>query len=71
MDLALSLMVLCAVILIVGAYISWRRKSAPKTMWLMLVLALVMIVNVAIWTLPDADGLSPLEQTSQPDPLLE
>ncbi|MXP25887.1 hypothetical protein GRI39_07505 [Altererythrobacter indicus] len=71
MDLALSLMVLCAVVLIAGALILWRRKSAPKTVWLMLVLALVMIVNVAIWTLPDTDGVSPLEQTAQPDPLLE
>ena len=32
---------------------------------LMLLLAAVMLVNVGIWTLPDASGEAPVEKTVQ------
>lgn len=52
MDLILSLVVLCAVALVGGAGVLFRRKTAAKQAWLMLLLAAVMLVNVLIWTLP-------------------
>ena len=36
-----------------------RRRGQRKQAALMLVLAAVMAVNVAIWTLPDASGEAP------------
>ena len=55
-DLALSLMVLTAFAMVLGAVYLLRRGGAKKQALLMLVLALVMAVNVGIWTLPDAEG---------------
>ena len=55
-DLALSLMVLTAFAMVLGAVYLLRRGGAKKQALLMLVLALVMAVNVGIWTLPDDQG---------------
>lgn len=52
MELILSLVVLCTIALIGGAVVLFRRGTAAKQAWLMLLLAAVMIVNVLIWTLP-------------------
>lgn len=60
MDVVLSIIVLAAVVLIAGAIWQWRRGGVTKQVWLMLVLAVVMIVNVLIWTLPDASGKAPV-----------
>ena len=57
-DLALSLMVLTAFAMVLGAVYLLRRGGAKKQALLMLVLALVMAVIVGIWTLPDAGGSS-------------
>jgi drug/metabolite transporter superfamily protein YnfA len=62
MELALSLMVLAAIVLVIGAFVLWRKRGARKQIALMLLLALIMAVNVAIWTLPDASGTAPLGQ---------
>jgi hypothetical protein len=51
-DLALSLMVLTVIALIVGAAWLWRRGGSRKQPVLMLVLAAVLVLNIAIWTLP-------------------
>jgi hypothetical protein len=32
----------------------------------MVLLALVMLVNVAIWTVPDKDGAAPLDRAAGP-----
>ena len=61
MDLILSIVVLAAIALTGGAIWLWRRDGAQKQVWLMLVLAVVMIVNVLIWTVPDKDGTAPLD----------
>ena len=60
MDAILSVVVLAAIALTGGAIWLWRRGSASKQVWLMLVLAVVMIVNVLIWALPDASGEAPV-----------
>lgn len=59
MATALSLMVLAALALTVGAVVLWRR-GVRRQAGLMLLLALVLAVNVAIWTLPDATGTAPV-----------
>lgn len=57
----LSIMVLTALALTGGAVFAWRR-GARKQAGLMLLLAVVMAVNVAIWTLPDASGKAPVSR---------
>jgi hypothetical protein len=58
MDIALSLVVLTAIALILGSIVLFRRPGYRKQAILMLVLAGVMAINVAIWTLPNSDGES-------------
>lgn len=60
MNAVLSILMLAAIALVAGAAALWRRPGFRKQAVLMLVLAAVMIVNVAIWTLPDASGSAPL-----------
>ena len=57
MDIALSLLVLTSIALLGGAYVLFRRGKRRQA-WLMLGLALVMVLNVAIWTWPMQDGES-------------
>ncbi len=55
MDIALSLLVLTSIALVGGAYILFRRGKRRQA-WLMLGLAIVMALNVAIWTVPMDGG---------------
>ena len=56
MDLALSLLMLSALALLAGAVYLWRSRGERQRPLLMALLAVVMLVNVGIWTLPDASG---------------
>lgn len=58
MDIALSLMMLTTIALVVGAIYLFRRDGYRKQAVLMLALAVVMVINVAIWTLPTIEGNS-------------
>ncbi len=60
MNVILSIMMLAAIALIAGAIFLWRRTGDAKRPLLMLFLAVIALINVAIWTLPDASGESPL-----------
>ncbi len=51
-DILLSLTMLAALALIVGAFVLWRRKGEGRKALLMVVAALVVLANVAIWSLP-------------------
>jgi hypothetical protein len=62
MEIALSLMVLAAITLVIGATVLWRKGGSRKQIGLMLLLAAVMAINVGIWTLPDASGMAPLDR---------
>lgn len=62
MELVLSILVLAAFALLAGAAWLWRKGGARKQAGLMVVLALVALVNVAIWTVPQPDGTAPIEQ---------
>lgn len=58
----LSVLVLATFALIGGALWLWGRPGMRRQAMLMLVLAGIAIVNVAIWTLPDSAGRSPVRQ---------
>lgn len=60
MATALSLLVLTIIALLAGAAYLWRRPGSKRQALLMLVLALVFAINVAIWSLPTAEGPSPI-----------
>jgi len=63
MDTVLSVVTLAAFALVAGGIYLWRR-GARKQAGLMLVLAVVMVVNVLIWTLPDGSGTAPIDQAA-------
>ncbi|RKF21923.1 hypothetical protein D6851_07890 [Altericroceibacterium spongiae] len=65
LDVALSLLALCAVALIVGAILLWRRQGLCRPVWLMFILALVMLLNLGIWTVPDQHGKSLAKEAGQ------
>ena len=65
MDTALSLLMLAAVALLSGAAYLWHARGERQRPMLMLLLAMVMLVNVGIWTLPDASGEAPVAKSVQ------
>lgn len=70
MEIVLSILVLAAFALLAGAAWLWRNGGARgggarKQAGLMVVLALVALLNVAIWTVPQPDGTAPIEQIPQ------
>ena len=59
LDFALSLMMLAALALCVGAVFLWRRGERQRPA-LMVFMALILGANIAIWSLPDAGGAAPV-----------
>lgn len=62
-----SLIMLSAIALGVGAYFGWRRGMPIKKLSLMVLAALVMLVNLAIWTIPNERGESLVNQQVEQD----
>ena len=60
-NVVLSLVMLAAFALCLGAFALWRRTGEAKQPLLMVLLAVLAVVNVLIWTVPTADGTTPLE----------
>lgn len=56
----LSVLVLAAIALVLGAFYLWRKPGMRRQALLMLALAAIAAINVAIWTLPDAEGRAPI-----------
>ena len=65
MDTVLSLMVAAALALMAGAVALWRRTGNRKQALLMVLLAVIALVNVGIWTIPDGSGDAPLAKIRQ------
>ncbi|MGB3806504.1 MAG: hypothetical protein WA936_04830 [Erythrobacter sp.] len=65
MNLVLSIVMLAAIALVAGAFVLWRRTGEVRNPALMVVLALIAVGNVLIWTVPVADGPSPMERAEQ------
>lgn len=62
MGAVLSVLVLLAIAMLVGAFFLWRRGGPRRQIVLMVIAGVVAIINVAIWTLPTASGEAPLAQ---------
>lgn len=62
---ALSLVVLTIFALIAGAIYLVRRGGKRRQAVLMLVLAGVMAINVAIWTMPGGGGKAPVHRQAE------
>ena len=65
-DTLLSIAMLGGFALLGGAVMVFRHGDRRRAL-LMVVAALVLFANVAIWILPDASGKAPLTQTVQPE----
>jgi uncharacterized membrane protein YqjE len=59
--LTLSLTMLAAFGLIAGALVLWRRGERRRPA-LMALLVVILLVNVGIWTVPDATGEAPIDR---------
>ncbi len=57
-DTLLSVLMLAAIAMGIGAVLWWRR-GRRKQAALMLVLAAIIAANVAIWVVPAANGTAP------------
>lgn len=66
MNFVLSLLMLTALALVAGAVFLWRR-GVRKQAILMVVLAVAILVNVLIWTVPDSGGQSLVDHAEQAD----
>jgi hypothetical protein len=60
LDLVLSILVLAAIALIIGAVVLWRRGGRTRQVWLMLLLAVVIAGNLALWLVPYDNGTAPV-----------
>jgi hypothetical protein len=54
----LSIVMLAAIALVLGAVALWRRGGSRFQIALMLVLAAIMAGNVALWVIPARNGSS-------------
>jgi len=61
-DTILSIMMLAAIALLLGAVAAWRKASRKQAL-LMAVLAVVIAANVAVWVVPGKDGKAPVNAT--------
>ena len=66
MDTVLSVVMLAALALLAGAFWLWRRQGAIKQVWLMVMLAVIMLIIVGIWTIPDKGGTAPADSAAVP-----
>ena len=65
LDTVLSILVLAAIALVIGAVALWRRGGQAKQVWLMLLLAAIIVGNVLVWVVPDSTGKAPVSQSVQ------
>ena len=65
LDAMLSLLMLGALVLLAGALYLWRSRGERQRPMLLLLLAMIMLVNIGIWTLPDASGEAPVARAER------
>jgi hypothetical protein len=64
-SLILSIATFAGFALLWGAWRLWRRDGASQKVWLMIVAALVLFANIAIWVVPDDNGQSLVKSQKQ------
>jgi hypothetical protein len=57
-NLLLSIATFAGILLLWGAWKRWRRDGLERQALLMIIAALVIFANVAIWVVPDNEGRS-------------
>jgi len=62
MNTALTILAIAALSMAAGAYYLWRRGAPTKQVVLMALVAVVMLANLLIWTLPYASGEAPVDK---------
>jgi NO-binding membrane sensor protein with MHYT domain len=67
-NIILSIASFFAALLLYGAWKLRQRDGLNKQVWLMIGAALVIIANVAIWTIPDGNGNSLAQESAKPVP---
>lgn len=65
LSVVLSIVMLAVFALIAGAVWLWRKPGMRKQALLMLALAVIGLVNVGIWTVPDGEGRSPIARIDE------
>lgn len=65
MSVVLSIVMLAALALLVGAFMLWKRTGDTKKALLMVFLAAIAALNVAIWTVPDSSGDAPIDKLAE------
>ena len=58
LNIILSIAMFTGFVLLFGAWKRWQRDGAGQQVWLMVVTALVIFANIAIWVVPDEKGKS-------------
>ncbi|MEO1731419.1 MAG: hypothetical protein AAFR64_11840 [Pseudomonadota bacterium] len=64
-DLTFTVVLLCVIALLAGAYALWRKTGDATKPVLMVVLAGIAIMNVLIWTIPMSDGTAPIDKIGE------
>ncbi|MFM7404249.1 MAG: hypothetical protein ACKO1N_09215 [Erythrobacter sp.] len=64
-DVVLSIVMLAALLLVGGAFVLWRRTGEAKNPALMVLLAVIAVINVLIWTIPNQGGAAPIDQVKE------
>jgi len=67
MNTVLSILMLAAVGLLLGAFVLWRKGGPLKQVLMMVLLSIIAVANVAIWTVPDVEGDAPLDKLEELD----
>jgi len=65
MNTVLSILMLAAVGLLLGAFVLWRKGGPLKQVLMMVLLSIIAVANVAIWTVPDVEGDAPLDKLEE------
>jgi uncharacterized membrane protein len=61
-NIVLSIVMLAAGALVLGAFFLWRRTGEAKNPALMVLLAVIAVINVLLWTIPTPSGEAPIDQ---------
>lgn len=61
-DGTLAFVMLAAFAMVIGAWLLYRKSGDATKPVLMIILAIVAVINVAIWTVPTSDGSAPIDQ---------